>query len=232
MSRKIYLSLFLWLFILVGAARADILYLKNGRNIEGIIKSEDNESVELEVESGSVTFRKEEIENITRSTPEQHELLRKLWEKQRSETGKRILMQKLEEERQPKKVEFFRDRETIALNAVLNKRVEARLILDTGATLVILRKKMAQELGIDPESAVPDVLLTLADGRQISAKRIILASLKVENTEAENVEAALMLEEVGEGGFGDGLLGMSYLKNFNFKVNYVDKELILEKISE
>ena len=77
------------LFIFNLRANADTLYLKNGRNIKGLIKSEDAENVNLEVNSGSVKFSKKQIERIVRSTPEEAESIRQRWEKKKKEYEER-----------------------------------------------------------------------------------------------------------------------------------------------
>jgi clan AA aspartic protease (TIGR02281 family) len=229
--RKETVSLVLaYVFIFYATLNADTIYLKNGRSIEGIIKDEDNEIINLEVYGGSVKFRKSEIEKIEKGSPEDENILRKNWEKQKIENQNKILRQQLEEEHKPRELGFSQDRQSIILNVTLNKKVEAFLILDTGASLVTLRKNIAKKLGIDMDRVKPDTTARLADGRQVNAKRIILESIKVENVEADNVEASILLDDVGGADFNDGLLGMSFLKRFNFKVDYKDKKLILEKL--
>jgi len=223
----------IWVFLagLSGELRADTLYLKNERSIEGIIKIEDGESIELEVCSGgSVRLKKSEIERIEKSTPEESGALRQKWERQKKESEDRLLRQRLEEEREPKKVEFSNAIQGIVVEATLNRKVQASLILDTGASIIMLRKNIAEKLGIKLDQVKPDMKVTVADGRQINAKHIILESVKVEKVEADNVDAAVLLDEVGDVSFGDGLLGMSFLKRFNFKIDHKDKKLILEKL--
>jgi len=209
---------------------ADTIYLKNGRNIEGIIKNEDTDTVELEVCSGSVKFKNTEIVKIEKSSSEEFSAIRDKWERQKIETQGRILKQQLQEEQKPREVEFSRDSQSIMLGVTLNKKVQARLILDTGATLVILGKNMAEKLGINLNNVSPDAKLTLADGRKVNAKFIILESIEAQGAEAKRVEAAIMLDEVKDASFQDGLLGMSFLKRFNFKVDYKEKKLTLEKL--
>lgn len=226
--KKVFI--FLVLFGFYTLVYADTLYLLNGRSIEGLIKSEDQDSIELEVGAGIVKFKKSEIGRIDKSSLEESELLRQKWERQKIETEKKILKQQLEEERKPKKVEFLQDSQSIILRVRLNKKVEASLVLDTGASLVVLRRKIAEKLGINLDGIKPDAKMTLADGRQINAKHIILESVEVEGVEARNVEATIMLDDSGNLNFGDGLLGMSFLKRFNFKVDHKDKKLILEKL--
>jgi len=228
MKKAMVLSL-IFLAIFLAKSQADTLYLKNGRSIEGLIKSEDEETIELEVCQGVIKFDKNEIERIEKSAPQEARAIRLKWERQIVWAKQRLEKQQEEEERMPKKVEFFQGGQGIILNVTLNKKVQAVLVLDTGASLIMLRKGMAKKLRINLDKVKPDIKLTLADGRKIDAKYIVLESVKAQGVEAENVEAAIMLEEAGEINFGDGLLGMSFLGRFNFKVDQKEKKLILEK---
>lgn len=210
--------------------RADTLYLKNGREVEGIVREEAGGSVILEVNAGSVKFLSREIERIERSDSEQQGRLRADWEKEKQDNQERFLKLQKEEELRPKRLDFTKDSRGIRLIAKLNGKVEANLVMDTGSTLVVLRKGLADELGIDLNQVSPGAKLMLADGREAEAKYITLASVRVEGVEAENVEAAVMLDDPEDTGFGDGLLGMSFLRRFNFKVDYRQEKLILEKL--
>lgn len=218
------------LFTQLGQSRADILYLKNGRAIEGLIRNEAEDRVELEVCAGTVKFFKNEIARIERSAPQEAEAIRKNWGRQQKESQDRRLKRQLEEERAPKTIDFSKESQNIMLKVSLNNRLEARLTLDTGAELTVLKKAIAQKLRLNLDKSDAAIQLTVADGRRINAKRVILESVIVEGIEAKNVEAAVMLDDIGDSGFGDGLLGMSFLKRFNFKVDHKEKKLILEKL--
>lgn len=231
-STKLILLIFLILYF--GAfieAYADTLYLKNGRSIKGLIKREDEKIIEIEIcQGGSAEFRRNEIQKIERSPQEESVEIRQAWEREKKRLREIQEKQKAEEKLLPKGVTFSRQGESIRVNVTLNNKVNAMLMLDTGASVVALRKSTAEKLGINLTDIKPDVKVKLADGQQIEAKQIILESVKVENFEANNVEAAVILNEESEVYFGDGLLGMSFLKNFSFKIDQQEKKLILEKI--
>jgi clan AA aspartic protease (TIGR02281 family) len=230
MSIKFNLLVLAFVFICCNKLQADTIYLMNGRSISGIIKSQEQDFVELEVSGGSVKFKRSEIDRIEKSGTEERTLIRQRWETQKQQNLERLIRQQHEEESKPKEAIFSRDSLGITLAVKINNKIEAKLVLDTGATLVVLRRDLAASLGINLDDAKPDIKLMLADGRKINAKFITLESVKVQDSEAKNVEAAIMLEEAGDFGFGDGLLGMSFLKRFNFKVDYKEKKLILEKL--
>lgn len=224
-----YFSIF-FLSILFFSAYADTLKLKNGRSVEGVIKKEDAENIELEVGSGTVKFLKSEIAEITRSAGSEIDSLRSRWQRNKLELDNKLAKQRMEEESKPRKAGFSHDAKGITIGVTLNNKVETTMVLDTGASLILLTRDVAERLGINPDRLKPDMKVQVADGRLIDAARIILNSVKVENSEVKNVAAAVLMEEKGNFGFGDGLLGMSFLRSFNFKIDHKEKKLILEKI--
>jgi len=228
--KKILLITLLFVFISHAFLNADTLYLKNGRSLQGLIKNEDAKYIELEVCGGRTVFKKSEIERVNRVSSEEADEIRNRWEREKIEMWGKISKQRQEEEQKPPRIQFSKDKQNIEIRVTLNKKVDATLILDTGAQLVMLRKKIAQNLGIDLDKIKTDAKVTLADGRQVKAKYITLESIKVEGVEANNVEATVLLDEVGGDDLSDGLLGMSFLKRFNFKIDHKDKKLILEKL--
>ncbi len=202
---------------------ADTIYLRNGRAMEGVIRQENESGIKLEVGFGTVTVEREEILRVERTEGSESALQEK-WEE------KKKFRAKIDEElsAQPKTVRYDQAAGHIIVSVLLNKKTRVLLLLDTGASLVILTNRIAQELGIDMNKLTGDLQLQLADGRRVLAKRVLLESVKVEDAEVENVEAAIIPTEIGGG--TEGLLGMSFLKNFNFRIDQDNKKLILEKV--
>lgn len=221
----------LFLFSMFSFSYADTLYLKNGRSMEGVIKKEDDQSVELEVGvECSVKFLKSDLNSISRSSSQDSLALRNKWKNDKLAGEKRMAEEKLADERKPRTIELSRDLQGIALNAILDDKVEAKMVLDTGASITLITRNIADKLRINLDKLQPDMNITVADGRKVSAKHIVIGKVEVQGAQARNVDAAVLLSEAGDVGFGDGLLGMSFLKNFNFKVDQKEKKLILEKL--
>lgn len=218
------------LLIIFSHACADTIKLKNGRTVEGIIKVEDKEIIELEVGSGSVRFLKSEIADISRSSSADLNSLRDRWRRNKLELDNRLAKQRMGEEGKPRKAVFSHDARGMTIGVTLNNKVETEMILDTGASLILITRDVAKKLGINLERLKPDMKVLVADGRSVDAARIVLDNVKVENSEVRNVAASVLMDERGDLGFGDGLLGMSFLRNFNFKIDQKEKKLILEKL--
>ncbi len=208
---------------------ADTVYLKNGRKLQGIVKTDNAEFVELEVGAGLVKFWRNEVERLEREDSYEHNKLRNSWQQQQRDLQQRTAELRRIEDEKPKVVEFARDGHSVIVGVRLNGKVEARMVLDTGAGLLLLRREVAQSLGIKTSGIEPDMEVQVADGRKVKARFVMLDKVKVREAEARNVEAAFLMEEIPGANFHDGLLGMSFLKRFNFKIDYQNQELILEK---
>lgn len=206
---------------------ADTLYLNSGRQIEGIIEREDKDKVELNVGFGTVTFKKDSIARIQKSSTEESELIKERWI-ERKQTKER---QKLEEERKPKDVTFEDENSGhIVVEALLNGKASVKLIVDTGASLVTLTHAVALKLGINPDEIKEHIELLVANGEKVQAKFFLLESIRVENVAADDVAAAIMPENVNNAGFKDGLCGMSFLGRFKLTIDQVKKKITLEKL--
>lgn len=234
MSNKAVIFLIFFLFSFILEAGADTLYLKNGRSIEGLIKKETEEKVELDVGFGTITFRKMEIDRIGKSDSGEIEEIHKKWDAEKQEQELRIKeekekqKQRLKEEAATKKVDFAQEGDHIIVNALLNKKVPARFILDTGASTILLSGEIAKRLKLKPEGGENNVQVMLADGSKTDATYVILDTVSVEGLKARNVGAVILTEDT-EFDIHDGLLGMSFLNNFNFQIDTVNKKLILKK---
>lgn len=111
-------------------------------------------------------------------------------------------------------------------DAVLNKKTHATLMVDTGATNVMLSSRMAQRLKLNLQRS-RRVKAKLAGGRMVAARVVILQELRVGKAIAYNIPVIVLEQEVREA--YDGLLGMSFLNQFVFQIDTVKGQLILQK---
>jgi len=104
------------------------------------------------------------------------------------------------------------------VTAKINDHAPLTLLLDTGASLSIIKSTTLQRLGFTQLDAAPARVLNTANG-PVTAAIILLDSLTLGNQRVENVEVGgLDLPEMTD---IDGLLGMNFLKNFRF---FIDQE--------
>lgn len=115
---------------------------------------------------------------------------------------------------------------TTVVTALVNDRVRGRFILDTGAVLVTISEAFAERLKLDM-NARKEIQLVLADGRKISGGSVILSSLQMGDARVERVQAVVLPATVKED--VDGLLGMSFLKNFVVRLDGATGKLILKQ---
>ena len=91
------------------------------------------------------------------------------------------------------------------------------MALDTGATLVIIPTSVAHSLGYSIYQPEDVQTLTTPSGR-INAPVITLSSVEVLNVVATNVRAACVDMPVSIR--CDGLLGLSFLRNFDVDLHF------------
>lgn len=250
--RTVFILLIFTMMAMPAASMADTIFFSNGGSVEGIIKDEDAGNVNIDIGFGTITCARGEIKSITRSTPDEIRALTEKWEKKRQELKsgeatfelerKRNFEEyerwtKEERERQEREqiaagtISLMRDPETksILVEATVNERVKATLVLDTGASIVVLTRRIGEELGIDLSDTRNNIVtLQLAGEHKVGAKLVMLKSVRINDIEVKDVMAGILLEDGGMG-LKDGLLGMTFLNRFNLKIDLKNMRLSLEK---
>jgi clan AA aspartic protease (TIGR02281 family) len=112
------------------------------------------------------------------------------------------------------------------IDVLLNDKVTARLLLDTGASLIDLSKEVAEELGYYSDSIVAKMPFTTANGRKWSPV-IGLKKVRIGNAQSILVEASINDTYINS----DGLLRMSFLGDFRFEIDRSKKLLILKPLT-
>ncbi len=219
--------------LLISGAWADTLVLTNGKTVEGFVKSEDEEAIELELPYGAAKYRLVDVVRVERSDEEGSKDLRARWERGKEERKKKDAEWRKKEaakEYLPKEAGLYSHEGHVFVQATIDGQVPARLLLDTGASIVILSPGMAAKLSLPPAQTGDIRKIKVADGREVEARFVRLGSLRVQDVEAKDVEAAILTGSAGATEYEDGLLGMSFLKRFNFQIDYEAKKLTLRKL--
>ena len=98
------------------------------------------------------------------------------------------------------------------VKGIINDKLDAMFIVDTGATYVTISKSMAEQLQLDITSNTPRENLRLADGSIRNLPVIILPSISLGEIRQNKVKAAVAEDSPGF----TPLLGTSFLKYFNW----------------
>ena len=103
------------------------------------------------------------------------------------------------------------------------KFIDCNLLLDTGANYITVSEDIANRLNIHSDQT-KKMISTVAHGRTTTGYMTIIDGVRVGAAKANNVELGVMkMEKRNE--YYDGLLGMSFLKNFKYHVDF-DRKVI------
>lgn len=123
------------------------------------------------------------------------------------------------------KINFDTKKPVIVLDVTVKGRFTetAKMALDTGATYVMIPWRLAKALGLEPELSKEKTEIITASGTEI-VPVVTIKSIEVLGKETKNTKA--MVHDLPPKSYVDGLLGLSFLKNFNINLNF--KEGIIE----
>jgi len=106
----------------------------------------------------------------------------------------------------------------------INGNVTANLMVDTGATMVILSERLGEQLGIDNKKDFPSMSFNTAGGK-VESPLFVLESLKIGEAEVFGLEASTNPNFKGA---VDGLLGMSFLGEFKVEIDRENSKMLLK----
>lgn len=113
------------------------------------------------------------------------------------------------------------------VEVVLNGRVTAHLMVDTGASLVTLSKDVGERLGFTSFSDAPQIPFNTAGGT-VWMPMVALDTVRVGDAQVNIVEASLN-DQMGD---LDGLLGMSFLGDFRVEMDQARSRMVLRPIGD
>jgi predicted aspartyl protease len=98
--------------------------------------------------------------------------------------------------------------------------VQANLLLDTGATSTVITPEVAARLNIE-EFAHTKV--RVVGGKVLSARRTVLTGLRVGPISRADQPVIIVAQRGG--GFGDGLIGMSFLAGLKYTIDFQNQTI-------
>jgi len=119
-------------------------------------------------------------------------------------------------------IDLLRRHELWLAEVILNERVRRRLVVDSGASFILINQQTARDLGVTIDESTPFIPGTTVSG-VILTPLVTLKSVKVGNATVENVEAVIYNMPSGQ----DGLLGNSFLNKFKVVLDSINSKMIL-----
>jgi clan AA aspartic protease (TIGR02281 family) len=113
---------------------------------------------------------------------------------------------------------------TVVIDVLLNRRLTAPMLLDTGADFTVLTKQVAKDLRLSSLDHLPTQEFKTAGGA-VRLPIATLQSLRVGAAEARDVEVAIDID----GHMPMGLLGMTFLRHFKVTVDHQRGQVTFER---
>ncbi len=207
-------------------AWADTIVCSDGRIWEGLIRNEDDRKIYLDLGFDTAALDKRAVESVRRSSAQEVRVLEERLESRRVHAMRLRRTRAASSGTVPAIAAPAKG--AIVVDTLLNGRVRARLVVDTGANVVVITPRIARALGLDTRSGAARAHLAGADGLKLDAAAVVLDKVNVQGTEARRVTAVALLEEPSNPEFYDGLLGMSFLGRYVFRIDPHSRRLVLE----
>jgi aspartyl protease family protein len=125
-------------------------------------------------------------------------------------------LEKLEEQIDSDSIPLRSASGRMVASAVINGQHTYDMVVDGGASLVILPLEIAGKCGIEVKTSDPNVILTHADGKKIPGKLVTIESLRVGRFAAKDVKCAVLGIEALN---AQPLLGKSFLEKFQYEID-------------
>jgi clan AA aspartic protease (TIGR02281 family) len=119
-------------------------------------------------------------------------------------------------------VDLLRRGEIWIAEVLLNERVKRHLVVDSGASFMLINQQIARELDITVNENTPFIPMTTVSG-YILVPLVTLKSVRIGKAQAENIEAVIYTLPSG----GDGLLGNSFLKKYRMTIDSIQGKMTL-----
>lgn len=116
---------------------------------------------------------------------------------------------------------------SVLLVPVLVNGVASTLLLDTGATLTIIRPALAKRAGIELAPGAPKILGAVVGGQRVSIPFVRVRSVSVGAASVEGIDVGVF-EALPHAPDVDGILGGNFLNHFKVTIDRQGRRLTLE----
>lgn len=100
---------------------------------------------------------------------------------------------------------------------IKDRMARLKMALDTGATYIMIPWDVAETLGLEPGLSKEKTEMITASGVE-KTPIVTLEAVSVAGNEIRNIKA--LVHDLPPKSYVDGLLGLSFLKNFNIYFNF------------
>jgi len=114
----------------------------------------------------------------------------------------------------------------ILVDAILNG-VKAKMVFDTGADVVVITGEFSKKLNQDLSRGTEIITLNTSCG-EVEGRSFVMNAVELGGMRKEQVRSIITPAESVFKGF-DGLLGLSFLGDFNITIDYKNRQLIVKK---
>jgi clan AA aspartic protease (TIGR02281 family) len=119
-------------------------------------------------------------------------------------------------------VDLLRRGEIWIAEVLLNERVKRHLVVDSGASFMLISPQTARELDITINENTPLIPMATVSG-YILVPLVTVRSVRIGKAQAENIEAVIYTMPSG----GDGLLGNSFLNKYRMTIDSIQGRMTL-----
>jgi len=115
----------------------------------------------------------------------------------------------------------------ILVEVILNDRVKTRMILDTGANLVVITEELFKKL--NQEVSFKDEVIKLKTNcGEVEGRSLMIQRIELGHATKQNVKSVITPNNDAFSGF-DGVLGLSFLRDFRLMIDYENGKIILSE---
>lgn len=125
-------------------------------------------------------------------------------------------LKRMREDIRAGEISLEKEGNSLWVDVKINGKPTRQMVLDTGASYLSLPHDFTISLGIEVTDKHQTVQVSLADGRLVDGKLVVLETVQIGQFLRKDIEAIVLPEDLIA---ATPLLGNSYLKNFIFRVD-------------